>query len=772
MANELDKLSVQLGIELENQELKNSVDELKKQLEKKTFEALDKAGAKAFLGIGEKAADGIKKGKSKVENSAKENVAKPIGSAIKKRVTEALTIATGFLTGRLVEKVLGGIKDATFAAARSAITFEKGIAEVNSILDENQKVTDETTDSILRFSSQFGTSQQRQVRSFYNIVSAGVKGTRDQLATLEVANKAAVAGLVDIDTAAFGLVSAVNAYSNSGLTAARASDILFRGVKEGQLVFRGLAGSIGRVAPIAAEAGISFDQAIGSLVTLTRTGIPVQEAASAIRQLFSTLLKPSSQAQKVLDELNTKTRETIQAQIDLGSITQEEGFARLNKEIITFSKQGIKAAGGLSEFFDNLKNKVGDNSTALNTLFKNIRAFTAVTAITGNLQQFDQILGSIKDSSGATNTAFEILSNTVDFKFNRVKAVISSVGTVLLSTLKEPAKDLLDFFLDVFPKALLGFADVFITIIAIIEAPFRFLGKVVRFAFQGIKATIFAGLTAIAAGLSKTLQFVGSFVPGFDSKMKDIISSLENATGEFRRISEESQDFFGKEFSGVLKLGYTEAAQSVRDKLAEILTDQDTFTREMKKKLEELAREAGKTGEKVNSSLERQQAAFDSAFSSGISNTIQNLVTAVKDGQNLLDALFSNFLLTVADMAIKVGEVVVAVGIAKLKLLGTPFETIAAGAGLIAIGSILKAFAGGGGEGATGAAAGAGGGAGGVGVTETLPEELEPEEQVPSTVVNLNVEGSIFDSDNTARRLADLLNAGFDNENITLKQGL
>jgi hypothetical protein len=95
-------------------------------------------------------------------------------------------------------------------------------------------------------------------------------------------------------------------------------------------------------------------------------------------------------------------------------------------------------------------------------------------------------------------------------------------------------------------------------------------------------------------------------------------------------------------------------------------------------------------------------------------------------------------------------------GVEALKTLGG-FAAIAAGIGLVAVGTLLKGFAG-------GAAANPSGGSS---VTPPLAD-LEPDgvsdELGDSARVNVTIEGNVFDGDETGLRIADILkDQGFNN---------
>lgn len=770
MASDLEELGIKIGFELEKEKLKQELAEVDKIVGQEMLETFDKVSKKGSKKASKNLNDEIKKNTPLLRQVFSKSFNSSIVPTIKGALLNAFSVGLGFLGAqaalaatRIISKVFQG-------SFQRAIQFEKGVAEVNTILDKNAKLTDSATNAILRFSTQFGTEQQKQVRAFYNIVSAGVKGTNDQLSVLEIANKAAVAGLVNIDTAAFALVSSVNAYSRSGLTAARASDILFKGVKEGQLVFRDLANAIGRVAPIGEKLGLSFSQVIGSLAGITRTGLKADEAASALRQLFSTLSGPSEQAKKLIADVNAEIQKSIDKQVELGQITAEQGLERSSREIINFSKAGIKAAGGLAPFLANLTKQVRGNNEAFNTLFKNIRAFNAVASATANVKQFQQILDSVEDSAGATNAAFNILSQTLDFKIQRSVAILRSFGTILLESLIPPAKSALDFFINNFGPGIVKTFEIVLMFLPTLELGMNLIVAVFKDAAARVRVA-WAGTGAAVTGvISSIIDGIGFLSPSLRASLSGVQAILDDANKDFSSSFVDALVDVEQSFSGVLQFGFSNAVDGIKDKLNDVLVNTDTFVEKFKKLMEKFTKASKDAAKQIENDQKRMDAAWASAIGGAIVQGVEVMGKALANGENIVNAFADNFLNIVGGMAKQIGQVMIMIGVGQLEVLkGNPLGTIAIGAGLVLLGTLLQEF-GGGGDTAPSAAGGAGGGgvaSGGL----LVPEEAEPEEIAPQTVVNLNVEGSIFDGDQTARRLADLLNAGFENENITLKQG-
>lgn len=100
---------------------------------------------------------------------------------------------------------------------------------------------------------------------------------------------------------------------------------------------------------------------------------------------------------------------------------------------------------------------------------------------------------------------------------------------------------------------------------------------------------------------------------------------------------------------------------------------------------------------------DRANSIIKQGLTQGISGGIQNVVKALAAGENVFES-FGKFLLTTfGDIAIQLGQFYIAQGLATLALLKSPLAptaAIAAGAGLVALGALLKSIAGsGGGEG-------------------------------------------------------------------------
>ena len=154
----------------------------------------------------------------------------------------------------------------------------------------------------------------------------------------------------------------------------------------------------------------------------------------------------------------------------------------------------------------------------------------------------------------------------------------------------------------------------------------------------------------------------------------------------------------------------------------------------------------------------------------GIAGGVQTVTNALLKGEDAFEA-FGQFILGVfGDLAIQLGQFFIAQGIAINATKAIDGSgAIAAGAGLVALGTILKSFAGGSSD--AGSSASGGGGAIGDTTTTESAELTEPENVVqsePNTAVQFIVQGDVLDSQETGTKLATTLSEAFNKQGVAL----
>ena len=160
--------------------------------------------------------------------------------------------------------------------------FNKSLREVSTLSDEVANNLDSYKQKILELTTQIPIGADEAAKALYQINSAGHTGA-EGMAVLEASAKAAIGGVTDTATAADTITTVLNAYKMASSEAATVSDKLFTAVKLGKTTMGELGASIAQVAPVAASFGVSIDQVLGAVATLTKNGTPTVQAMTQIR---------------------------------------------------------------------------------------------------------------------------------------------------------------------------------------------------------------------------------------------------------------------------------------------------------------------------------------------------------------------------------------------------------------------------------------------------------------------------------------------------------
>lgn len=260
-------------------------------------------------------------------------------------------------------------------------------------------------DGILEVSNKTGKSYEELGDTQYSAISAGIAAKDSLDATLQ-ASKLATAGFTDSNNAISVMASTMNVFGMEGKSAMEEiSDKLLVTQNLGVTTVGELASSLGAVTPIAKSVGLSLDDVLTATATLTKGGLNTSETMTGLKAMMTNIIKPSSQAQKEAKRLG-----------------------------IEFSSSAIQAKG-FGKWLEELKNKTGGNSETLGKLFGSANALNAAISLTGDsFEEFGTIMGEMQNSVGATNDAYATMTDSLEFKLNRLKQVSKNTFTKIMQS--------------------------------------------------------------------------------------------------------------------------------------------------------------------------------------------------------------------------------------------------------------------------------------------------------------------------------------------------
>ena len=308
------------------------------------------------------------------------------------------------LSRRLTLPLIG----AGAAAIKSAADFESSMTKIQSLVGLSADTVQGFTEDVRRLSGETAQAPKDLADAMFFITSAGLRGAA-ATETLEAAAKAAAVGLGETATIADLATSALNAYGEANLSATSATDVMVAAVREGKLEASELASSMGRVLPLASAMGVEFNEVGAAFAALSRTGTNASEAATQVRGILSSLLRPTKQARDALSGMGLSA-ENLREQL---------------------RQKGLLAT------LKTLAKEFKGNEAAAASVFGNIRALSGVLDLMGaNVATTEKIFANMTDTTGALSDAFEAQSDKAAFKLSQsmanLKGAFIDIGNVLI----------------------------------------------------------------------------------------------------------------------------------------------------------------------------------------------------------------------------------------------------------------------------------------------------------------------------------------------------
>ena len=181
-----------------------------------------------------------------------------------------------------------GLADATRRFFKGFAEADKARAAVRS-LGVDAEVLEK---KLLTVSSSLGglVGQTELTAAAYDVASAGFTDAGEAAEILEASAKGAVGGLSDLNTVADAATSVLNAYGLSSDKAGKLVDGFIQTQNDGKIVVAQYAAQIGRVAPIAAAAGVGIEELNAAISSVTATGVPVESTFAGLRQAVASVI--------------------------------------------------------------------------------------------------------------------------------------------------------------------------------------------------------------------------------------------------------------------------------------------------------------------------------------------------------------------------------------------------------------------------------------------------------------------------------------------------
>lgn len=310
----------------------------------------------------------------------------------------------GLALVRTLTKVVAaaGIGKMLQSAFTGGTAFESAMAKVGTIADTAKVPLESLSSQVLQVSGDMHIGANEIAEAAYQAISAG-QDTGNAVAFAGQASMLATAGFTSTTSAVDILTTALNAYGKGADEAGHVLDVLLTTQNLGKTSVDELAGSMGRVIPLAAAYNVSLENLSGGLATMTANGIATAEASTYTKSMLNELGDTGSTVGKILKQQTGKS------------------FAELNAD-----------GKSLGDVLQILYDKVGGNATEFAGLWSSVEAGTgALSLASSGADKFNGVLQQMQADSGATQTAYDTMTDTMAYKLDGVKTNAQNLGTAL-----------------------------------------------------------------------------------------------------------------------------------------------------------------------------------------------------------------------------------------------------------------------------------------------------------------------------------------------------
>ncbi|MDD2370832.1 MAG: phage tail tape measure protein [Firmicutes bacterium] len=294
---------------------------------------------------------------------------------------------------------------ASGVAINTSNQFSDSMAKISTLYGGIEVDTNNLKKSIMGLSDQTGIAANEIAGGYYEALSAGLPVTNDMKDTTDFMTQAiqlSKGGFTDTASAVNVMTSAINAYGLEAKDSKRISDVLITTQNLGKTTVDELSKSMGNVIPTAKAYGVNIEQLGASYALMTAKGIDTAQSTTSINAMLNELGDTTSIAGSKILELTGKS------------------FGQLMSE--------GKSVGDVLKIMDDYAKA---NGQSMPTMFGSIEAGKAAMTIAGDVGTYNEFLGKMGDSAGATKEAFDKMNSTNTAKIQQTMAKITNAGIKL-----------------------------------------------------------------------------------------------------------------------------------------------------------------------------------------------------------------------------------------------------------------------------------------------------------------------------------------------------
>jgi TP901 family phage tail tape measure protein len=300
------------------------------------------------------------------------------------------------------------------AMVRAGMEYEQTLQNIRHLTNSSEEEMNAWAQKLLELGPKLGKMPQELAESLYFIKSVDLRGVTNQLEVLEATAMASAIGMGQMEPITKSVVSILEVYGDTGLTATEATNGLLVSIRLAAFEADGLTRSFARALPFAKAAGISFGEAAGFLAMYSRDGASAEMATTALINTLNFVVDPTQEAKDTLEEYGWSIQSV---------------------------RDSIAGPNGLNGTLVVLAETMGTDIARLFTT----RATSGVLAVTDQADEYRRIVQEIEAATDLAvgeiselEEAFLDYSKGVNFAWNATKAGFQALAIQGFQAIKAP----------------------------------------------------------------------------------------------------------------------------------------------------------------------------------------------------------------------------------------------------------------------------------------------------------------------------------------------
>lgn len=216
---------------------------------------------------------------------------------------------TRIVTTQILVRSFSQLSNQVRASFQDNLEFTQSLAEIQT-LARDQSIAS-LGGQVRELSDSFNFELLDAANAKFEIMQNGFEQTAEQAEVFSASAAFAKTAVADLATSVDVITGTLNAMGEGADQAEIVAAKLFRTVDQGKVVGTELARVLGRITPAAQELGITLDEELAALSTITIAGVGASEAITQIRGTMIALQKPSEALSAAIRELGFETSEQL-----------------------------------------------------------------------------------------------------------------------------------------------------------------------------------------------------------------------------------------------------------------------------------------------------------------------------------------------------------------------------------------------------------------------------------------------------------------------------